>query len=218
MDVPTVLKQLVEDGMTQAELADALKTNQPTVSRWMRGEREPMGNSMERIRALAVRRGIAGVDQRARTIVPIMGFIGAGAEIDPEYESVPPDGLEQVDLPLQLDDDVIGFRVRGDSMLPTYDADTVVVVYRDKGIATSSLLGEIVAILTAEGKRYLKRLMPGPKPHLYTLESLNARPIVGVRISWASEIVAIIPPRQVRHISRTKSTRPASRSQRGAAK
>lgn len=217
MDVTTVLKQLVDDGMTQAELAEALKTNQPTVSRWMRGEREPAGSSMMRIRALALRRGIAGVDAQNRTVVPIMGFIGAGAEIDPEYESVPPDGLEQVDLPLQLDDDVIGFRVRGDSMLPTYDADTVVVVYRDKGIATSSLLGEVVAILTADGKRYLKRLMPGPKQHLYTLESLNARPIVGVRIAWASEVVAIIPPRQVRHIARAKP-KPAARSPRGASK
>lgn len=48
-----------------------------------------MGNSMVRIRALAVRRGIAGIDLQTRTRVPIMGFIGAGAEIDPEYESVP---------------------------------------------------------------------------------------------------------------------------------
>jgi repressor LexA len=103
-------------------------------------------------------------------------------------------------------------------MLPTYDADTVVVVYRDKGIATTSLLGEVAAILTADGKRYLKRLMPGPKPHLFTLESLNARPIVGVRISWASEIVAIIPARQVRHIAKTKPLKPVSRSQRGGAK
>lgn len=218
MDVPTVLKQLVEDGMKQAELAEALETNQPTVSRWMRGEREPSGKSMMRIRALAIRHGIGEVDAKPRTIVPIMGFIGAGAEIDPEYESVPPDGLEQVDLPLQLDDDVIGFRVQGDSMLPTYDADTVVVVYRDKGIATSSLLGEVVAVRTADNKRYLKRLMPGPKPHLYTLESTNARPIVGARIIWASEVVAIIPARQARHIARTKPARSTARPQRGAAK
>lgn len=217
MDIPSVLKQLLDDGLTQAELAAALKTNQPTVSRWMRGEREPMGKSMERIRALAVRHRIAGIEPEGRRSIPIMGFIGAGAEIEPEYESIPVDGLEQVELPLRLDDDVIGFEVQGDSMLPTYDAGTVVVVYRDKGVATSSLLGDVVALLTADGKRYLKRLMPGSKPHLYTLESSNARPITGARIVWASEIVAIIPPRQVRKLSKpVKQGKSAARSQRGA--
>ncbi|MET4206872.1 S24 family peptidase [Bradyrhizobium sp. LA2.1] len=159
----------------------------------------------------------ASLDER-RTVVPIMGRIGGGAQIEPDYEQAPPDGLDQVELPIIIAGDVIGFEVAGDSMLPKYSDGTVVVVFRDPERAISSLLGEEAAVVTAEGHRYLKVLKPGSKAHLYNLESFNARPIVDVRLSWASEIVAIVPKRQVRNVARQKSTKAAARSQRGIAK
>lgn len=124
--------------------------------------------------------------------------------------------MEQVELPLIIAGDVIGFEVAGDSMLPKYSDGTVVVVFRDPQRSISSLLGEEAAVVTAEGHRYLKVLKPGSKGHLYTLESFNARPIVDVRLSWASEIVAIVPKRQVRNVP--KPTKSAARQHRGATK
>lgn len=208
MNVASILRALLAEGMTQEGLADALQTNQANVSRWLSGERVPMGDNMLRIRALAVRHGIPGVEAEARRAVPIMGFIGAGAEIDPDYEQVPPDGFDQVELPLALTDEVIGLQVRGDSMLPKYVDGAVVVVYREQTRSTTSLIGETAAVRTHEGKRYLKTLMAGPKPHTFNLESFNASPIIGVRIAWASEIIATIEPRQVRRKSKAQERKP----------
>lgn len=44
----------------------------------------------------------------AETSIPVMGYLGAGAEVLPEYEQVPYDGLEQVTVPFSVPDDMIG--------------------------------------------------------------------------------------------------------------
>src|SRR6478735_6360737 len=46
--------------------------------------------------------------------VPIMGRVGAGAVIEPEYEQVPPDGIGEVELPFPIEDETIAFEVTGD--------------------------------------------------------------------------------------------------------
>ncbi|MEY9358971.1 repressor LexA [Bradyrhizobium yuanmingense] len=205
-------------GWTQEDLAAAVDTKQNNVSRWLAGV-EPRGKARDRIMALARESGLIEGERDGVTVIAIMGKIGAGAVIDPDYEQVPPEGLEQVELPISIADDVIGFRVEGDSMLPKYADGTVIVVHRGQVQSVMSLVGEEVAVLTYDGKRYLKTLKPGSGRDLYNLESLNSsRAITGVRIRWASAIVAIIPPRQVRRVGRTKPMKPATRSQRGAAK
>lgn len=157
-----------------------------------------------------------------RTIVPIMGEIGAGDKVDPDYEQPPPDGFDQVELPFWLGDDVIGFRVKGDSMRPKYEPGAVIVVFREQTRATSSLVGDLAAVRTADGHRYLKRIMPGPKPHSYNLDSVNGSvlPIVGARVVWASDIVATIEPKYVRPVRRAKQSKSkeAFKPQRGATK
>lgn len=97
-------------------------------------------------------------------------------------------------------------------MLPRYEEGTVVVVYKEQTRSTTSLIGEIAAVRTADNRRYLKMLKAGGRPHTFNLESFNARPIENVRIAWASEIVGTVTPRHVRHIARTKSARPAARA------
>ncbi|MET4266349.1 repressor LexA [Bradyrhizobium sp. LA8.1] len=205
-------------GWTQEDLAAAVVTKQNNVSRWLAGV-EPRGKARDRIMELARESGLIEGEREGVTTIAIMGKVGAGAVIDPDHEQVPPEGLEQVELPIAIADDVIGFRVEGDSMLPKYGDGTVIVVHRGQVQSVTSLVGEEVAVLTYEGKRYLKTLKPGSARDLYNLESLNSsRAITGVRIRWASAIVAIIPPRQVRRVGRAKPTKAAARSQKGASR
>lgn len=210
MEISHVIQALLAArGWTQEQFAEALQTKQNNVSRWLAGV-EPRGTVRDQILAMARESGVLDPEPGGRMMIPIMGYIGAGAEIDPDYEQVPPDGFDQVELPLQLEEEVIGLQVRGDSMLPQYADGVVVVVYRQQTRATSHLVGELAAVRTVDGRRYLKMLLPGAKPHTYNLESFNAKPIIGVKIAWASEIIATIAPRHVRRKSKSKERKPRS--------
>ena len=127
----------------------------------------------------------------AQNIVRIMGEIGAGGAITPEYEQVPAEGLSDIECPFPLPDDAIAFRVEGISMWPRYDPGDVVIVRNREG-DPDSVLGLEVALRTAKGQRYLKRILRGKSKGLYDLESHNAEPIRNVRIAWVSEVHAVI--------------------------
>lgn len=136
-----------------------------------------------------------------RSVIPIMGLIGGGAKVEPALEQVPLDGLEQVELPFIVEDGAIGLKVTGDSMRPIYEAGDVIVVRTESSRSIQSLVGDEAAVQTYSGERFLKHLIPGSKRHTYTLLSLNADPMIDVRLSWASEIVAIVPASQARPIA-----------------
>lgn len=133
--------------------------------------------------------------------VPLMGYLGAGAEVEPEFEQVPPEGLEQIELPFSLNEDLIAFRVRGDSMLPLYKDGATIVVYRDQKRPLESFYGEEAAVRTSDGRRFIKTIMRG-REDTVTLFSSNANPIENVRLEWIGEVFAVLPPKAVRKAAR----------------
>ncbi len=131
-----------------------------------------------------------------RQVIPIMGYVGAGGDVEPEYEQVPYDGLEQIEIPerIGLVVDPVGFMVRGESMMPRYNDGDIVVVEREQPWATDSMIGDEAVVRTHDGHRYLKRIKKGSRPHTYNLVSLRDAPTIeGVRIAWASPVKLIIP-------------------------
>ena len=128
----------------------------------------------------------------ARSSVRIVGRIGAGAEILPEYEQIPPEGLSEVDVALPLPSDMIAFEVEGNSMWPRYNAGDVVICgegEHDPG----AISGREAAVRTSDGKRFLKTIRRGTSVDTFDLESHNAPPIRDVAIVWASPILMILP-------------------------
>lgn len=216
MDVAAVLRGLLQAGLTQAELAERLHTTQPSVSRWLAGAREPSGPAMLLIRELAVEHGILddAVPERRDHTLAIMGYIGAGAEIDTAFEQLPPEGIEEVTLPYAVDEGLVGFIVRGDSMVPRVNDGEIVVVETEQSLATERLMFQEAAVRTYDGHRYVKRIMPGARPHVYDLESINGRnpTIRNVRIAWASAVRMIIPNVGLKRIGRK-----TAKGRRGAA-
>lgn len=215
MRIGDIIKRLlVVRGLTQGELADRLATTQNNISRWM-GGREPRGQIREKILKLAAESGILPEAPSRERIIPIMGYVGAGAEVDPDYEQVPFDGLEQVELPFIPGEDLVGFWVKGDSQLPKYDDGEVLLVEREQPTSIDRMIGDMAVVRTYGGKRMVKRIMPGPKPNTFNLESHNAKTIVGVRLVWASPIKYVLPNVSRRAI---KPTRPKPAKKAGAEK
>jgi phage repressor protein C with HTH and peptisase S24 domain len=155
--------------------------------------REIRGHELQRLEAFFREAAPAadGPGPRIHT-VPLMGYLGAGAEVDPDYEQVPPEGLDQIELPFSLNEDLIAFKVRGDSMLPFYKDGAVIVVYREQKKPLEAFFGDEAAVRTSAGKRYIKQIMRGDRG--VNLISWNAAPIENVLLEWIGEIFAVLPP------------------------
>lgn len=134
----------------------------------------------------------------APSVVPVMGLVGAGGEVSPEYEQVPEDGLDQIEVPFPLPGDMIAFKVVGISMLPRYDDGDVIVVWREQRRALETFYGEEAAVRTAGGHRFLKRILKGANG--VDLFSFNDNPRTGVQIEWIGEIYATIRATQFRRL------------------
>lgn len=136
------------------------------------------------------------------SVVPVMGYLGAGAEVEPEYEQVPPEGLDQIQIPFQMPDDMIAFKVRGESMLPVYKDGAVIITYREQKKPLQAFYGEEAAVRTSDGRRFIKTIMRG-QDDTVNLLSHNASPIEGVRLEWIGEIFAVIPPGALRSVGKS---------------
>lgn len=141
-------------------------------------------------------------DPTPRNSVQVVGRIGAGAEIQPEFEQIPPEGLYEIEVPFPISTDAIAFQVEGDSMWPRYDPGDVIICWRE-GTDVADVIGWEAAVRTTDGKRYLKRIQRGGANGTFDLESHNAAPIRGVRIEWAAEIKGVVRSGQWRRKSKT---------------
>ncbi|MCI0601142.1 MAG: S24 family peptidase [Beijerinckiaceae bacterium] len=130
-------------------------------------------------------------EQSPGNLVRVVGRIGAGAEIQPEFEQIPPEGLYEIEVPFPIPSDALAFQVEGDSMWPRYDPGDVIICWRH-GNNVEEVIGWEAAVTTVDGKRYLKRIQRGAASGTFDLESHNAVPIRGVRIAWAAEIKGVV--------------------------
>lgn len=145
---------------------------------------------------------LLGVERRENNSVPIVGRIGTGAVIEPDFEQVPPEGLEEIELPIPVSEDMIGFEVVGTSMYPRYSAGDVVVCWRERGIGIESFLRQELAVRTTDGRRYLKEVRPGRRKGTFDLHSFNGPEIESVRIEWFSPIYAIVRAASISRLAR----------------
>jgi Peptidase S24-like len=123
--------------------------------------------------------------------VTVVGQIMAGAEIKPEFERVPPEGLYKIELPFPVPAAAAAFQIEGDSMWPRYDPGDVVICLQ-QGNDVEEVIGLEAAVRTSDGKRYLKRIQRGAVPGTFDLESHNGAPIRGVSIVWAAAVQAVV--------------------------
>lgn len=183
-----------EQGLTIEELAERSGLSVSYVGRLENGERNL---SVKNMNLFAHALNVSPPDLLPTTkakptnVVSVMGRIGAGAEILPEEEQVPPEGLYEIETPFPLPDDAIAFEVNGESMWPRYDDGDIIICWR-QGSSVDDVIGWEAAVKTSTGHRYLKRVLRGSGPNSYDLESHNAPPIRGVQLVWIAAIQSVI--------------------------
>lgn len=182
-------------GMTLEELASAVELSVPYVQRLEKGERNlavKHFDSFASALGVTARELVSSEDgEPSECIVKVVGRVGAGAEILPEYEQVPPEGLFEISIPFPVPDNALAFEVEGDSMWPRYDPGDVILCWRE-GTNAEEVIGWEAAVRTADGKRYLKRIMKGTRARHFDLESFNAPVIRNVKLEWISKVQLVV--------------------------
>ncbi|MCA6121945.1 S24 family peptidase [Bradyrhizobium sp. WSM 1704] len=186
LDATLIERALERTGKSKGGLAVAMGVRAGAVSEILSGIRLIKASEIDAI-----------VEYLELNLIPIMGRVGAGASIEPEYEQVPPEGLGEVELPFPIWEETIAFEVSGDSMLPKYENGDVIVVYREQRHPLSSFYGEEAAVRLKSGERYLKTIERGSSTGVVNLKSFNAKPINGVKLEWIGEIALTLPRGQI---------------------
>lgn len=197
LDVAMIERGLAKAGKTKGGLAQAMGVRPGAVSEILGGERLIKASEILPI-----------MEYLELNTAPIMGRVGAGAVIEPDFEQVPPEGLGEVQLPFPIVEETVAFEVMGDSMLPKYENGDIIVVYKEQRYPLSSFYGEEAVVRLKTGQRYLKTIERGKSPSVVNLTSFNAKPIVGVKLEWIGEICLTLPRGQLERLrARTARTR-----------
>jgi repressor LexA len=191
IDAATIVRGLEKTGKSKGGLAKIMGVRAGAVSEILSGIRLVKASEIGPI-----------TEYLELNFVPIMGRIGAGAVIEPDYEQVPPDGLGEIELPFPIAEETVAFEVAGDSMLPKYENGDVIVVYKEQRHPLSSFFGEEAAVRLKTGERYLKTVERGKAANQVNLTSFNAKAINGVKLDWIGEICLTLPRA---HIARLRA-------------
>jgi transcriptional regulator with XRE-family HTH domain len=127
-------------------------------------------------------------------MVPIRGYVGAGAQVFP-FESDDQMEIDEVECPPGLDPDrTEAYIVRGDSMLPI-EPDSIIFIGPQIKV---NPIGMHCLVDLADGRRLLKYVRPGPTKGRFNLISSNAPLIEDVLVRRAARVEDISkPPRSL---------------------
>jgi hypothetical protein len=121
--------------------------------------------------------------------VPVVGEVAGGEAFRPIDDHLPGAASDYVDIDFG-DYDPVAIRVRGDSMRPVYRDGDRLVCSRLRGADLRDAAGRDCAVLTADGRGYLKILQAGSRRGLWRLRSYDPAydDVEDVEIEWAAPV------------------------------
>jgi hypothetical protein len=197
MTVDWIRKALVETGKTRSGLAKALGRSPSAVTDLLNGSR--------RLRAeeIAVAAAYLGVEPprflggRAApsrpppgALVPVVGFVGAGAEAHFYADGQGP--FDEVPAPDDASASTVAVQVRGHSLGALFD--NWLVFYDDvRDPPGDDLVGRMCVCGLSDGRVLVKALKRSQIAGLWTLLSNVEPPIYDVALDWAALVRAMRP-------------------------
>lgn len=123
-----------------------------------------------------------GRGEAATKLVPLVGHVGAGAEIFPIDDG---GALDEIDPPPGCGPQAVAVKVKGDSMYPRYMEGDVLIYDEHKPLEYAN--GHECVVALPDGRRYVKIVRRQPDG-MVTLESWNAPPMHDLTADWFAPI------------------------------
>lgn len=123
-----------------------------------------------------------------RLSVPIVGYVGAGAEISPVDDHFLGSGLDEIEAPPGTPPNAVCVLVRGDSMYPRYFDGERLFYIRDER-APEELIGRECVVRLTDGRMFVKILRRGTLARRFHLESWNAPLMEDQEVEWAAPVM-----------------------------
>ena len=108
--------------------------------------------------------------------IPIVGYVGAGAEVFPIDDHNKGEGMDRIECPREIDPAKgVAVEVRGDSMEPLIgEGDVLFYNERFPGVP-AEFLNKRCVVWLHDGKCLVKKIRKGKQVGHYNLESLNPK-------------------------------------------
>ena len=119
--------------------------------------------------------------------VPVVGYIGAGAEVFAIDDHLMGDGLDYVTRQPGMDRSTVAAIVRGNSNSDVMQ-DGSIVYWSTRRFDVVEFFGEMVVCHLVDGRKLVKILQCGSQPGHYDLYSTNIKPIKDVMVESISPI------------------------------
>ena len=192
-------------GLSQEALAEAAGTSKGYISDLESGKRPiPPGRLSERL-AGALSVGVADLYRHpdhqpaSPQLVRIIGRVGADTE-GTVIQTAGQEAWDMAPIPPGGSPDSVALEVVGHSMRAIAEDGALIYFEDQRQPPSPDMIGYVCIVELEDGRVLIKRLLRGSAPGLYMLESQIGPPIEDVRIRWAAEPTAIIPPKQARRV------------------
>jgi transcriptional regulator with XRE-family HTH domain len=184
-----IKKARTSAGYSQGELGKRVGAQQNTVSSWENDRTRPDDKILKRLAAVLETsfEALLGLTDSATREIPIVAYVGAGAEFlfidDHELGG----GLDTVEVPPGVSANSIAVMIRGESMTPAYyDGD--ILFYDETRPDIDTFLNRECVCRLADGRTLVKTPTRGSQDGLYTLISWNSAAITDVVLEWCARI------------------------------
>ncbi len=163
-----------QKGLSQSELAALCNVHQTAVSQWENGRTSPDSDSLlilAGVLGVSVGTLIGGEDIGGAVLVPVLGYVRAGIPMEAVEDIL---DYEEISADMASRGEYFGLKIKGDSMLPLFQAGDTVIVRRQPDAES----GEIAVVLVNGNDATVKKIIKKDTSILLVSENSAYEPMM----------------------------------------
>ena len=163
-----------QKGLSQSELAALCNVHQTAVSQWENGRTSPDSDSLlilAGVLGVSVGTLIGGEDIGGAVLVPVLGYVRAGIPMEAVEDIL---DYEEISADMASRGEYFGLKIKGDSMLPLFQAGDTVIVRRQPDVES----GEIAVVLVNGNDATVKKIIKKDTSILLVSENSAYEPMM----------------------------------------